>query len=76
MNAIMDALAAHSSLSKQALDSERVRDGLKDVLLGLRNCGSYCGPRGRKLDRAAPEGQARSTTTTAPRRMASSRSAQ
>ncbi len=34
MNAIMDALAAHSSLSKQALDSERVRDGLKDVLLG------------------------------------------
>ncbi len=34
MNAIMDALAAHSNLSKQALDSERVRDGLKDVLLG------------------------------------------
>ena len=34
MNAIMDALAAHSSLSKQALDSVRVRDGLKDVLLG------------------------------------------
>ena len=34
MNAIMDALAAHESLSKQALDSEIVRDGLKDVLLG------------------------------------------
>jgi len=34
MNAIMDALAAHSSLSKQALGSERVRSGLKDVLLG------------------------------------------
>jgi len=34
MNAIMDALSAHSTMSKQALDSERVRDGLKDVLLG------------------------------------------
>jgi type I restriction enzyme R subunit len=34
MNAIMDALAAHQTLSKQALDSERVRGGLKDVLLG------------------------------------------
>jgi type I restriction enzyme, R subunit len=34
MNAIMDALAAHSTMSKQALDSARVREGLKDVLLG------------------------------------------
>jgi type I restriction enzyme R subunit len=34
MNAIMEAFAAHSAMSKQALDSERVRDGLKDVLLG------------------------------------------
>jgi type I restriction enzyme R subunit len=34
MNAIMDALAAHGTMSKQALDSERVRNGLKDVLLG------------------------------------------
>jgi type I restriction enzyme R subunit len=34
MNAIMDALSAHTVLSKQALDSERVRGGLKDVLLG------------------------------------------
>jgi type I restriction enzyme R subunit len=34
LNAIMDALSAHSSLSKQALDSEKVRSGLKDVLLG------------------------------------------
>jgi type I restriction enzyme R subunit len=30
----MDALAAHSTMSKQALDSEKVREGLKDVLLG------------------------------------------
>ncbi|MCS3497479.1 type I restriction enzyme R subunit [Bradyrhizobium japonicum] len=34
MNAVMDAFAAHSTMSKQAIDSERVREGLKDVLLG------------------------------------------
>ena len=34
LNAIMDALAAHSTMSKQAIDSVRVREGLKDVLLG------------------------------------------
>ena len=34
MNAIIDAFAAHSAMSKQALDSEKVRSGLKDVLLG------------------------------------------
>lgn len=34
MNAIIDAFEAHASLSKQALDSQKVRDGLKDVLLG------------------------------------------
>ncbi len=34
MNAIMDALDAHTTMSTQALGSERVRDGLKDVLLG------------------------------------------
>jgi type I restriction enzyme R subunit len=34
LNAILDAFAAHSSLSKQALDSENVRNGLKDILLG------------------------------------------
>jgi type I restriction enzyme R subunit len=32
--AIMDALAAHTTMSKQALESEKVRSGLKDVLLG------------------------------------------
>ena len=32
--AIMDALAAHSTMGKQALESEKVRSGLKDVLLG------------------------------------------
>jgi type I restriction enzyme, R subunit len=34
MNAIIDAFAAHSTMSKPALDSEKVRSGLKDVLLG------------------------------------------
>jgi type I restriction enzyme R subunit len=34
MNAIMDAFAAHSTMSKQALDSENVRSGLRDILLG------------------------------------------
>ncbi len=32
--AIMDALDAHQTMSKQALDSERVRNGLRDILLG------------------------------------------
>jgi type I restriction enzyme R subunit len=34
LNAIMDAFAAHSTMSKQALDSEKVRNGLRDILLG------------------------------------------
>jgi len=34
MHAIMDALDAHQTMSTQALGSERVRDGLKDILLG------------------------------------------
>jgi type I restriction enzyme R subunit len=47
LDAIIDAFTAHSTMSKQALDSEKVRAGLKDVLLGpgqlyeaLRNRGS------------------------------------
>jgi len=34
MNAIMDALEAHSVMSTQALESEAVREGLKAILLG------------------------------------------
>lgn len=34
LHAIMDALEAHSSMSTQALNSERIREGLKDTLLG------------------------------------------
>jgi type I restriction enzyme R subunit len=34
MHAIMEALDAHTTMSTQALGSERVRDGLRDILLG------------------------------------------
>lgn len=34
LNAIMDALSAHTIMSKQALDSEKIREGLKGILLG------------------------------------------
>jgi type I restriction enzyme R subunit len=34
MNAIIAALDAHTTMSSQALESERVREGLKDILLG------------------------------------------
>lgn len=33
-DAIIDAFGAYTSMSKQALDSERVRAGLKAILLG------------------------------------------
>jgi type I restriction enzyme R subunit len=45
MNAIIDALEAHTTMSKQALGSEKLRNGMKDILLGpahlyeaLREC--------------------------------------
>lgn len=31
---VMDALSAHTTMSKQALDSVKVRQGLKSILLG------------------------------------------
>jgi len=34
LEAVMDSLEAHSLMSKQVLDSEIVRNGLKDILLG------------------------------------------
>ncbi len=33
MDAIMDALDAHGAMSKQALNSPSVREGMKDILL-------------------------------------------
>jgi len=34
LNAVMSTLEAHTTMSTQALSSEAVREGLKDVLLG------------------------------------------
>jgi type I restriction enzyme, R subunit len=34
LNAIMDALDAHTTMSTQALNSRKIQDGLKDTLLG------------------------------------------
>jgi len=34
LGAVMDALSAHTAMSKQALESERVRADLRDILLG------------------------------------------
>lgn len=34
LNAVMDAYAAHTSMSKQALDSDKVRLGLLEIMLG------------------------------------------
>ena len=33
MNAIIEAFASHTTMSKQAPDSEKVRSGLRDILL-------------------------------------------
>jgi type I restriction enzyme R subunit len=33
--AVMDSLTAHTAMSKQALESERLRGDMKDVLLGV-----------------------------------------
>jgi len=34
LHAIMDALDAHTTMSSQALNSQKIQDGLKDTLLG------------------------------------------
>ena len=34
VNAIIDALDAHNEMSSQALGSEEIQDGLKEILLG------------------------------------------
>ena len=48
MDAIIDAFDAHNVMSKQALDSAKIREGLTDILLGpgqlyeaLRNKGGF-----------------------------------
>lgn len=51
LDAIIDAFEAHTTMSKQALDSEQVRDGLKEVLLGPGQL--YEALRGQKETAAA-----------------------
>lgn len=51
MNAIMDAFTAHTAMSRQALDSEKVRRGLRDILLGPAQL--YEGLRSKGVDVAA-----------------------
>ncbi|MFC7411795.1 type I restriction endonuclease subunit R [Hydrogenophaga atypica] len=51
LNAIMDALVAHNTMSKQALDSERVRLGLKSILLGPAGLYEALRQRGGSDDR-------------------------
>ena len=38
LSAVMDALAAHTVMSNQALDCQRIRDGFKEILLGQHDC--------------------------------------
>lgn len=51
LDAIMDAFEAHQIMSSQALASERVRDGLRDILLGPGQL--YEALRGAKPDGAS-----------------------
>jgi type I restriction enzyme R subunit len=53
LNAIMGALDAHNAMSRQALDSDTVRKGLQDVLLGPGRL--YEALRGLASDAATPE---------------------
>lgn len=55
MNAIMDAFAAHGTMSRQALDSERVRNGLRDILLGPARLYEALRARSTATDGAACE---------------------
>lgn len=48
LKAIMDAFDAHTAMSTQALNSERVQDGLREILLGPAQL--YEALRARKLD--------------------------
>lgn len=47
INAVMDALTAHSTMSKQALESEKLRNDMKDVLLGVGRLWEGLRERGR-----------------------------
>lgn len=52
MHAIMDALEAHTTMSTQALGSERVREGLRDILLGPAQLYEALRTRGEPIERS------------------------
>ena len=54
LHAIMDALEAHQTMSTQALASPRVRDGLKDILLGPAGLYEALRDRSAAGDQARP----------------------
>lgn len=45
---MVDALVAHTTMSQQALDSPKVRDGLKDVLVGPGRLYEHLRNRGKR----------------------------
>ena len=49
LNAIIDSFSAHTTMSKQALDSEKVRQGLKEILLGPARLYEALRQRGSRL---------------------------
>jgi type I restriction enzyme R subunit len=54
LHAMMDAYAAHTTMSKQALESQKVRQGLRDVLLGPAKLYEALRTRGEELQEAMP----------------------
>jgi hypothetical protein len=52
LDAIMEALDAHQTMSRQTLDSDKVRAGLKSILLGLAELHEAL--RGRGVSDPAP----------------------
>jgi type I restriction enzyme R subunit len=50
LNAIMDALTAHTTMSTQVFNSEKIRNGIRDTLLGPANL--YEGLRERAVTQA------------------------
>lgn len=52
LGAVMDALTAHTAMSKQALETEKLRADMKDVLLGA--CKLWEGLRAKATGNDAP----------------------
>jgi type I restriction enzyme R subunit len=50
INAVMDALTAHTAMSKQALESEKLREDMKGVLLGVGRLWEGLRERGARIE--------------------------